>query len=794
MTALIRVLLLLGLFSVAQAQQSGEEEEEDKGLPSIASKTEGLEHLPGFVPIWHQTDTATTLIEINPDNQELLYVTALPAGVGANDLGLDRGQLKSSRLVRFERRGPRSLMVQPNLDFRAYSDNRMEQRAVSEAFARSVLAGFEVVAQSEERYLIDVSPLLLTDSHGIANRLKQTEQGEYSLDKDRSAPALEQFRGFEDNSVLEAWVTFSGKEPGTIIRSVTPTADSLTVRLRHNFVRLPSNDFERRPYHPRAGYFSLGYRDYAAALNEPIDQQVLVRHRLRNADGTVKPLIYYVDPGAPEPVRSALVEGASWWAQAFAAAGFAGGFEVRILPEDIDPLDVRYNVIQWIHRSTRGWSYGASIVDPRSGQIIKGHISLGSLRVRQDMLIASSLLDPERYTPKQAAAMAETLALARLRQLSAHEVGHTLGLAHNFAASNLNDASVMDYPHPFIRLDTDGQIDLSRAYDSDIGEWDKLAIRYGYSEFSNNDTETSLKQIIAEADGSGIAFISDPDSRGPGSIHADAHLWDNGSDVIDRLTELTTIRRMALDHLSTRQLRDNQAAFELEAHLVPMYLLHRYQAEAVSKLIGGIRYNYALAGDAAPTWSPVSAEQQQQAINALLDLLSDEQLSLSDTLIYNLVPPAYGSNRDREYFTHQTGRAFDQSAPARALAQLVGNLLLEPDRLNRLAQTHRLDNGQPSVSALLEQYSNQTLMIDPNQSMSDSVAWVSLNQLFRTHQDPRCADPVRALVHSELTRLARTLGRRGPQAALKDSIRRYLESPSDYVLPAAVTVPPGSPI
>ncbi|MCK5210931.1 MAG: DUF5117 domain-containing protein, partial [Cyclobacteriaceae bacterium] len=376
--------------------------------------------------------------------------------------------------------GPKVLLVQPNYSFRAITDNLDEKRAVEEAFAQSVLWGFEVIAEEASRVLVDASDFYLRDAHDVVGTLKRTEQGEYTLDPSRSAFYLPRTKNFTQNSEVEVILTFTGKSPGSFVWQVVPTPQAITVRQHHSFIQLPDNNYEPREFDPRAGLNGIRYMDFATPINEPILKRFIARHRLKKQDPNaeisepVKPIIYYVDPGTPEPIRSALTEGAEWWNQAFESAGYKNAFQVKLLPEGADLMDIRYNVIQWVHRSTRGWSYGSTVMDPRTGEIIKGHISLGSLRVRQDFLIAEGLLAPYETGTEVSPEMQE-MALARLRQLSAHEVGHTLGLAHNFAASVSNRASVMDYPHPFVKINEDGSFDLSGAYDNGIGEWDRVA-------------------------------------------------------------------------------------------------------------------------------------------------------------------------------------------------------------------------------------------------------------------------------------------------------------------------------
>ena len=603
-------LLLLATLSVSFSQ-------------SITDFTSSMKKFEGYFTYYYDPGAGRVFLEVANVDQEFLYMNALTAGIGSNDIGLDRGQLGGQRVVKFEKYGPKLLMVQPNLDYRAISDNQDEVNSVAEAFAQSVIGGFDIVLSNESTHLIDITDFLLRDSHNVSGRLRRSDQGNYSIDKKRSVIYDKGLFNFPKNSEFEALLTFSGEPKGGWIRSVTPTSNSVAVRTHHSFIELPDANYTPRKFDPRSGFGSMSYQDYATPIEDPLVKRFIPRHRLEKKDPNstsseaVEPIIYYVDRGAPEPIRSALIEGARWWNQAFEAAGFENAFQVKVMPEGAHNLDVRYNVIQWVHRSTRGWSYGSSIRDPRTGEIIKGHVSLGSLRVRQDFLIATGLLQPYENGNEESDEMTK-MALARLRQLSAHEVGHTIGIAHNFAASTNNRASVMDYPHPYVKMDDAGNIDLSEAYDDKIGAWDKVTIAYGYSDFPEGENTEKLNGILNDAFSSGLKYITDQDARPTSGAHPGAHLWDNGENPADELDRMMKIRRKVLDNFSEKAIREGMPMSSIEEALVPMYLFHRYQVDATSKLIGGLEYTYAVKGDGQVVRSLISAGNQMQALNALL--------------------------------------------------------------------------------------------------------------------------------------------------------------------------------
>ena len=514
-------------FAPVAAQDSGEEDGDER--PTIAEKTEGLERMDGFVPLYWDAREGTLWMEVSRFDTPFLYVTSLPAGLGSNPVGLDRGQLGSQRVVQFERTGPKVLLVEPNLDYRATTDNPDEREAVREAFAPGVVWGFEVGAESEdgERVLVDATDFVVRDAHGVVRRLKETEQGTFSLDDSRSVPYLDNVKAFPDNTEMEARLTFTtDEEPGEYVQETAADPMSVTLRVRHSLVELPdTSGYTPRPFDPRAGLFYSDYMDFATPIGTSMKQRLVNRHRLTCAepageDGLCpveEPIVYYLDPGTPEPVRGALLDGARWWAEAFRAAGFEDAYRVEVMPDRVDPMDVRYNVIQWVHRRTRGWSYGASVTDPRTGEILKGHVTLGSQRVRQDYLLAEGLLAPyqgehaDGYPPEEDPML--EMALARIRQLSAHEVGHTIGLAHNFAASINDRASVMDYPAPLARVQGDS-ISLEDAYDTGVEDWDLIATRYAYAQPDPGQSEEALLDgILQDAREQGLLYVTDRDAR-----------------------------------------------------------------------------------------------------------------------------------------------------------------------------------------------------------------------------------------------------------------------------------------
>ncbi len=756
--------------------------------------------------------TITLQVPIDRLNQEFLYVSSLSAGIGSNDIGLDRGQLGDDRVVKWIKRGNKLLLLQPNLQFRAISDNKMERGAVEEAFAQSVLWGFDASNISGDTIYVDLTEFLLRDAHGVTNRLQRANQGNYKIDKSRSAIWMDRTKAFPKNVEFDALLTFTGEPKGGFIRSVTPSPDAITVRLHHSFIELPDEMYVPREYHPYSGFNQLSYMDYATPIEQPIYKRYIFRHRLKKKNPAAKiseavePIIYYMDPGCPEPVKSALMEGASWWDQAFQAAGYAPGtFQVKELPPGADMLDVRYNVIQWVHRSTRGWSYGASVADPRTGEILKGHVSLGSLRVRQDFMIAQGLLSPYGTSDQNHRQMSE-MALARLRQLAAHEVGHTIGLSHNFASSVNNRASVMDYPHPLVDLGDDGTISFDRAYGTGIGEWDKRAVLYGYQDFGTGTNEgQALSTIIQETQKKGLLFISDSDSRPAGGAHPHGHLWDNGENAVDEFSKLLDVRKLALSQFGENTITSGTPLSELEKILVPVYLLHRYQMEAVAKLIGGLEYGYYVKGDALERKvKPVGAELQKMAIEALLSSLKPSQLVLPDQLIQVIPPPAQGYRRDRETFSGNTGLVFDVLSPAESYVKTVMDFMLHEERLARIYRQGLQPGSTYTIADYLTHLSSRIFSFSSTnayeEGLSELVQKIYFQHLLRVASkddtDIQSAASIRSQVEEINAKYLLEQGRLEASQAiyLKSLYEVFKTNPAQLKLPKSVDMPPGSPI
>ncbi len=780
-------------------------------IPTIAEKTRTFEKIDGFVPMYWDAGAGKLWLEVSRLGQEILYISSLPAGVGSNDIGLDRGQLGGERIVRFERVGPKVLLVQPNYAYRAVTDNPDEQRAVEQSFAKSVLWGFKVEAESNGAVLLDATDFVTRDAHDVIGAMRRTQQGTFRLDPSRGALYLERTRGFPRNTEIEATLTFLSDNPGRFVRDVAASPEAVTVRQHHSFVALPEPGYVPRRSDPRAGYFGISYADYATPINEPILQRFISRHRLQKKDPgaavseAVKPIVYYLDRGVPEPIRTALLDGARWWNQAFEAAGYRDAFRVELMPEGADPMDVRYNVIQWIHRQTRGWSYGSTVTDPRTGEIIKGHVSLGSLRVRQDFLIAQGLTAPF-LNGDESATESERMALARIRQLSAHEVGHTLGLQHNYISSSQGRASVMDYPHPNIKL-TNGRIDLSDAYQDGIGAWDKEAIKFGYQDFPpGTDEKAALSGLIGAARARGLTFLTDQDARPAGSAHPQAHLWDNGVTIADELDRMMKVRRVALDQFGDRAIPRGAPMATLEEVLVPLYLHHRYQVEAAAKVIGGQWYDYALRGDGVEPVKSVAPKDQLAALGSILATLKTSELALPRSILARIPPRPVTYAPHRELFDRSTGLVFDAISPAAAAADMVVQFVFNPERAARLVQQKALDPGQPGLDLVIDRVVASAFDASPASAyeaeIGRAVQRVVLDRLMGLAVSAKMSQ-VRAVATQKLSQLvgrpiqagAVSAENRAARALFAADIRRFLARPHDATkLIAAPDAPPGSPI
>jgi hypothetical protein len=823
----IAVCLLTSLASAQDPDKTQPAKEPDK-LPTIRSKVEKLQKIDGYMPLYWQPAAGKLFMEIGRFNWEMLYQVSLPAGLGSNPVGLDRGQLGSSSLVTFERIGPKVLMTQPNYSYRAISSNEAERRAVKESFAQSVLWGFKIEAEEGDRVLVDATAFFMRDAHGVVDRLRQAKQGSYRLDDSRSALYLPRTKGFPQNTEVETTVTFTTDgDPGRYIRQTTPSPAAVTLREHHSFVELPDLKYAPRKLDPRASSFGIEFYDYASPINGPVEKRWIARHRLEKKDPAaaisepVKPIVYYVDNGAPEPIRSALVEGASWWNQAFEAAGFRNAFQVKVLPADADPMDVRYNMINWVHRSTRGWSYGSGIIDPRTGEIIKGNVTLGSLRVRQDFTLGAGMIpqyagnaclaemspEPDYLAALDSSTDATAMSLARIRQLAAHETGHTLGFGHNFAASSYGRASVMDYPAPWVDI-KDGKLDLSNAYATGIGEFDKFSVKYAYTQFPpGSDQAAELEKIVEDAVAHGMLYIQDSDGRPLGSAHPAASLWDNGSDAVATLKHELEVRRIGLSQFGLSTIPVGTPLSELEVKLLPLYLHHRYQTVAAAKSVGGVYFTYAVRTPSGPNPAKVAdvvpGATQRAALQALLDTLSVETLRIPERIL-QLIPPTasgYGGGT-AEPFEKRTAPVFDPIGAATIAADITVTALLQPQRAARTIEQHGRDQSVPGfgdvVNAIVQRTWSAARPADGyGQAIEEAVQSLVVERLMDLAADTQAAPQVRAHASAGLRRIKSLTGAiaTAHAAGTREDITRFLSRPADaFKKTDPLPTPAGEPI
>lgn len=794
---------------------------------SIDALTKGLQKFDGYFPFYYDAKTGKILLEVGRLDEEFLYFGSLANGVGN---GIERGQ-STSAIAKFVRVGGKVLLLEPNYDYRATTGSADERRAVDNAFAKSVIWGFVPLASEGSKVLLDLTPFLVRDSQKIGERLSSggfsgpgasllvpgagaRPPVTYKLDDSRSAVYLANTRNFPKNTEFEALVTFvagagvSGNNEGP---DLAPDPGAITMQLHQAFVELPDNQFRPRQFDPRSGFFQFSYLDFSVPMNQPLAQRFIARHRLQKKDPAavlsepVKPIVYYVDRGAPAAIKKALIEGGAWWNQAFEAAGYTNAFQVKEMPEGADPLDMRYNVVNWINRSgsPRAFSYGNAYTDPRTGEIIKGVVSLGADRHRQDYLIAEGMLQP--YTDGQPVTdQMEQLALARIRQLSAHEIGHTLGLYHNFTASTNERASVMDYPFPRFRLLPDGRVDASDAYATGIGAWDKRAIMWGYSDFAPGTDETAaLDRIMQETLRQGHRFIPDIG----GYAHPAANQWDDGTEPIAQLTNLMALRRHVLDGFSEKAIRARAPLATLEEVLVPIYLLHRYQVEAVAKSLGGVYFTHALKNDGQVPTQLVDPAVQQRALAALLATISPAALQLPEALIAKIPPRPSGYPGSVETFAGYTGPTFDPLAAAEAAAGPTIASLLNAERAARLIEYQARDSRQPGFGPVMTQLLAQTWHAAPAAGYAGAVQTVvnnlTLKYLLQLAANPRAAASVRGQALLKIDELQQWMRGQAKHAQPTQKanllfglaqIDQFRAEPGKFTPPPTANMPPGAPI
>jgi hypothetical protein len=815
----IRLALVL-LPAVALAQQPTAGTSTPLSSPrSIASQTNGMERRDGFIPFYWDDRTGKILFEVTPD-KEFLYLPTLATGLGSNDLGLDRGTTGDEAVVHFQRFGNRVLLIERNLRYRGTADS-VQAKSVEESFATAAIASFPILADENGKYLIDATSWLIRDVMGVTNTIQRAQQGAFRLDPARSAIYPARTKAFPKNTEVEVLLTFEGTNPGQEVARHTPDATVITLREHHSFVELPDNNYKPRAFDPRVGIFATTFVDFSRPFNVKPEVRWINRWRLEKKDPNaavsdpVKPIVYYLDPGIPEPYRTAFKQGASWWTKTFEAAGFSNAFLVQDLPPDADPMDVRYSMIQWVHRSDPGFSVGQSFTDPRTGEIIKAMLKMDTYRSITDFNIYAGF-EPatENASDDWIASLDPNVngfeyAMSRRRQHVAHEIGHTLGLAHNYISHVYGRASVMDYPGPLVTLRPNGTLDVSKAYAPGTGAYDTLAIRFAYTQYPSAAAERSGQEALAkQAITNGVRFLSDRDASA--GVIAEVTRWLNGEDAVKELARQSAVRDVLISKFNQSVIRAGDPMWMLNERFVPVYLHHRYAIEAAQKAIGGEEYTFALKGDNQVPATIVAPSKQREALKLLMNTLTPKELGIPERIVKLIPPSPYGMGGGWGFSTTPAGIVFDPLLVARSLASNVVDGILQADRVERMVAQHSRDASAPSadevISTMIEATygagSPATTAYD--RGIRRQARRAVVDALFALATNARTTSDVRAVAEDQLNRLATRLSGtaagsdaedRAANGAVVRDVRNWLDRRIAPPRPQGIIpLPPGTPI